>query len=594
MAEVVETTTAVSRAIDDGDCVYLAGFSHLVPTAVGHEMIRQGAADLDLVRLAPDLIYDQLIAAGCVATATFSWAGNPGIGNLGGFRRAVEEGIPREIAIEEYTHFGLLSRLVAAARGYPFLPLRTFVGSDLLAHREDVRQIENPLGDGGGADNDGGGGGEIGSIPIVPPLAPDVAVVHAQRADTEGNARVWGIVGDVREAVFAADCVLLSVEEIVDEDALSGDDRGTFLPGSEIDYLVEVPFGSHPSYAHGYYGRDADAYAEWNTRSREHSAVDEWLDEWVYGVADRREYCAKLGDERLAALRSGVGGDPSSDRALSAVSTDPVGSASGTDAGHSTVPASGEGSIEPTGTELMVASAARELADEDTVLVGVGLPILACLLAKRTHAPGMAMLYESGAIGANPRTLPYSTAGPGVATSARDIVPMYDVFTNYLQAGRLDVGFLGGAQVDRWGNVNSTVIGEYTAPKVRLPGSGGACEIASNTDRTIIVTPHQRRRFPEAVDFVTSPGYVGGREGRDERGLRGGPDVVVTDKALMRFDAGGELYVDALHRGVTRNEVQEATAWDLAFAPDVGETPRPSTEAIRILREDLDPKRRYL
>lgn len=591
MAEVVETTTAVARAIDDGDCVYLAGFSHLVPTAVGHEMIRQEVTDLDLVRLAPDPIYDQLIAAGCVATATFSWAGNPGIGNLGAFRRAVEDGVPRKIAVEEYTHFGLLSRLVAAARGYPFLPLRTFVGSDLLAHRDDVRPVDEPFGDDGGGDDDGGG--EPGSIPVVPPLAPDVAVVHAQRADTEGNARAWGIIGDLREAVFAAEKVVLSVEEIVDEDTLSADDRGTFLPGREIDYLVEAPFGSHPSYAHGYYGRDADAYAEWNTRSREHSAVDEWLDEWVHGVADRREYCAKLGDERLAALRSSVGGERSRNSTPPG-STGSTGAAGGTDAGHSTMPASGEGSREPTGTELMVASAARELTDEDTVLVGVGLPILACLLAKRTHAPEMTMLYESGAIEADPRTLPYSTAGPGVATSARDIVPMYDVFTNYLQAGRLDVGFLGGAQVDRWGNVNSTVIGEYDSPKVRLPGSGGACEIASNTDRTIIVTPHQRRRFPEKVDFITSPGYVGGREGRSEKGLRGGPDVVVTDKACMRFDARGELYVDALHPGVTRTEVQETTGWDLAFASDVGETPRPAPEAIRLLREDLDPERRYL
>ncbi|WP_423747472.1 CoA-transferase (plasmid) [Haladaptatus sp. SPP-AMP-3] len=239
-----------------------------------------------------------------------------------------------------------------------------------------------------------------------------------------------------------------------------------------------------------------------------------------------------------------------------------------------------------TDTELMITRAALELRNDDTVLVGVGVPNLACNLAKRTHAPDLQMIYESGTVDSNPDALPLSIGDPVLATGARSIVPMYEGFSRYLQSGRIDVGFLGGAQIDKRGNINSTVIGDYDDPKVRLPGSGGACEISSNAHRTLIITPHQRRRFPEEVDFITSPGYVGGRE---EMGLRGGPEAVITDKAVMKFDDSGEMYVDTLHVGVTRDEVQEATGWEVQFADDVTETPTPDDEEIRLIREELDP-----
>lgn len=244
---------------------------------------------------------------------------------------------------------------------------------------------------------------------------------------------------------------------------------------------------------------------------------------------------------------------------------------------------------EYTDTELMIVRAAQELEDEDTVLVGVGVPNLACTLAKRTHAPDLELVYESGAVGSNPSKLPLSIGDPVLATGARSIVPMTQGFGYYLQAGRVDVGFLGGAQIDRWGNINSTVIGDYDDPTVRLPGSGGACEIASNAHRTIIITPHAERRFPEEVDFVTSPGYVGGRENRGELGLRGGPDAVITDKAVMRFDEEGEMYVSEIHPQSSRETVQEETCWELEFADDVSETRTPDEAEIELIREELDP-----
>ncbi|KYH24983.1 coenzyme A transferase [Halalkalicoccus paucihalophilus] len=246
-----------------------------------------------------------------------------------------------------------------------------------------------------------------------------------------------------------------------------------------------------------------------------------------------------------------------------------------------------------TKSELMVVAAARELENDDSVLVGIGKPNLACNVAKRTHAPDLKMVYESGTIGSNPSSPPLSIGDPVLASGAVSIEPMRNGFNYYLQAGRLNVGFLGGAQIDKYGNINSTVIGDYDDPDVRLPGSGGACEIAGHVDRTLMVTPHSERRFPESVDFITSPGFVDGREGRKELGLDGGPEAVITDLAVCRFDEHGEMYVDTLHPNASREEVRAETGWEIEFADDLGTTPEPNEEELRLIRENLDPDEMY-
>jgi glutaconate CoA-transferase subunit B len=243
----------------------------------------------------------------------------------------------------------------------------------------------------------------------------------------------------------------------------------------------------------------------------------------------------------------------------------------------------------------MTITAAKELRDGEVVFVGIGLPNLAVNLAKRTSAPNLIMIYEAGVIGANPTRLPLSIGDPCLVSGARSVCSMFEVFGFYLQAGRIDVGFLEGAQIDRYGNINSTVIGDYRTPKVRLPGSGGACEISSLAKRILIITTHEKRKFPERVDFVTSPGFLGGRKEREQLRLEGGgPEAVITDLGVMRFDKEtGEMILTSVHRGVNVEEVKQNTGWDLRISKDLKTTEEPSEGDLLILRQ-LDPQRIYL
>ncbi len=248
-----------------------------------------------------------------------------------------------------------------------------------------------------------------------------------------------------------------------------------------------------------------------------------------------------------------------------------------------------------TSPELLTINAARLLRDGDRVFVGVGLPNLACNLARRTHAPNLLMIYEAGVIGAQPARLPLSIGDPTLVSGALAVCSMYDIFAFYLQRGNVDVGFMGGAQIDRFGNINATVIGDYNHPKVRLPGSGGSMEIAAWANRCYLLTPHSKRRFPARLDFCTSAGFLSGKEERQKANLRGGGMLaVVTDLGLMEPDETGELVLTALHPGATVEQARENTGWELKVAETLRTTEPPSTEELRILREDLDPQGIYL
>lgn len=248
-----------------------------------------------------------------------------------------------------------------------------------------------------------------------------------------------------------------------------------------------------------------------------------------------------------------------------------------------------------TASELMTINAARLLRDGDVVFVGVGLPNLACNLARRTHAPNLMMIYEAGVIGARPVRLPLSIGDPTLPSGALSVCSMYDIFTLYLQRGNVDVGFLGGAQIDRFGNINATVIGEYAHPKVRLPGSGGSMEIAAWANRCYIITPHQKRRLPERVDFCTSAGFLSSKAERQASGVHGGgPQAVITDLGILEPDENGELTLTALHPNCTVEQARENTGWDLRVSDNLRVTEALGEAELRILREELDPGRIYL
>ncbi len=249
-----------------------------------------------------------------------------------------------------------------------------------------------------------------------------------------------------------------------------------------------------------------------------------------------------------------------------------------------------------TSPELLTINAARLLRDGDVVFVGVGLPNLACNLARRTHAPRLMMIYEAGVIGAQPARLPLSIGDPTLVSGSLAVCSMYDIFAFYLQRGNVDVGFLGGAQIDRYGNINATVIGrDYAHPKVRLPGSGGAQEIAAWANRCYVLTPHQKRRFPEKVDFCTSAGFLDGKAARDAARLRGGgPQAVVTDIGILEPDETGELILTALHPGKTVEDARLNTGWALKAAGHIRFTDPPTDLELQILRQELDPQGIYL
>ena len=286
MSKLISLKKAIAEFVNEGDIVYAAGFTHLIPFAAGHEIIRQGRKNLTLARATPDLIYDQMVAAGCAKKVIFSYMGNPGVGSLRIVRSAIEKG---ELEWEEYSHFGMITRLQAGASGLPFLPMNQTGAISLEQSNPLIKRIPDPY---GGKD-----------VIVVPALNPDVAIVHVQRADKNGNAHLWGIIGEQKEAAFAARKVILTAEEIVDEEVIRSDPNRTMIPGIVVSAVCHVPFACHPSYAQGYYDRDNEFYLAWDKISESPELTKQYLDEWVYSVKDRNAYWKKVGEKTHKRLK---------------------------------------------------------------------------------------------------------------------------------------------------------------------------------------------------------------------------------------------------------------------------------------------------
>lgn len=283
MAEITTLREAVEELVLDGATVALEGFTHLIPFAAGHEIIRQAKSGLTLVRMTPDVLYDQMIGTGCARRLVFSWGGNPGVGSLHRLRDAVEHGHPQQLELEEHTHAGMATRYAAGASGLPFGILRGYVGTDLRG-RAEVASIASPFDD--------------EELTAVKALNPDVGVIHAQQADRRGNVGLWGITGVQREVVLASSSVIVTVEEIVDELDLEGPSP-VVLPAWTIDAIAEVPHGCHPSYAMGYSTRDNAFYTEWDGISRDRTTFDRWIKAFVTGPSDFSTYRKAIEDGSL-------------------------------------------------------------------------------------------------------------------------------------------------------------------------------------------------------------------------------------------------------------------------------------------------------
>ncbi|MBP7693541.1 MAG: CoA transferase subunit A [Anaerolineales bacterium] len=277
-SKLISLAAAITAHVHDGDLVYAAGFTHLIPFAAAHEIIRQRKRGLVLARATPDIIYDQLVAAGCARKLIFSYSGNPGVGSLRVIRAEMEAG---RLAYEEYSHFAMITRLTAGAAGLPFLPMKSVGTADLAGVNPQYRQVTCPY------------TGEL--LNTVPALNPDVAIIHVQRADAQGNAQIWGILGEQKEAALAARRVIITAEELVDEAVIRSDPNRTIIPALAVTAVCHAPYSAHPSYTQGYYDRDNDFYLEWDKISATPDSVRAWLDEWVYGVPDRAAYWEKLG-----------------------------------------------------------------------------------------------------------------------------------------------------------------------------------------------------------------------------------------------------------------------------------------------------------
>jgi glutaconate CoA-transferase subunit A len=279
---------AIAELVHDGDTIALEGFSHLIPFAAGHEIIRQGRKHLTFCRMTPDLIADMLIAAGCVDRLVCSFFASGSAGSLYEIRRRLEKHDPEPLAVEEYSHHAMVLRYHAGASRLPFVPIRSFAGSDIPRINPDIREVDDPYGE--------------GTVYVVPPLNPDVTIIHAQRADSRGNAQIWGITGVQQEAVYAAQRVIVTVEEIVDDEVVRSDPNRTLIPAHAVDAVCVVPRGAHPSYVQGSYDRDNAFYRMWPPLAKDPAKLQEWLDTHVRGTRTHEEYLAQVGEEHLRSL----------------------------------------------------------------------------------------------------------------------------------------------------------------------------------------------------------------------------------------------------------------------------------------------------
>jgi len=550
---------AVSRFVPDGSLLAMGGFGHVrVSMAVVYEIIRQQKRHLSMAGKTAVHDLDLLVGSGCVNKVEVAYSfGHELRGLSPASRRAVETG--KCTVTGEISNAGYQWRFLAAMMGLPFIPTRVMLGTDTFAH-SSARTMRDPF------------SGK--QVCLLPACYPDIAVIHVPRCDKYGNAQIDGIMVEDFELSRAARHLILTTEKIVDSKKIRQEPWKTVIPFYLASAVVEMPFGSHPCQMPYQYFFDEDHIGEWLSASASDEGVMGYLEKYVYGMKDFEEYLRCIGGKKkLQQLRRIEHfEEPMTAPWLKGKNEKPT----------------GKGLY--SSTEMLACVAARMLKDKKSVFVGTGLPMIAAMLAQRTTAPNLLLFFEAGGIGPEMPVLPISVGDSRTFYSAVAASSMHDSMA-MAQAGYIDYGFLGGAQIDRYGNLNTTVIGPYEHPKVRLPGSGGANDVGTLCNKTIIIMRQDKHRFLEKIDFLTTPGYLKGFESREKAGLPkgSGPYRVISQLGVYGFDpVSKQMMLLSLHPGVTVEEIKENSGFEILLPKHVSITQPPSEKELRILKK-IDP-----
>lgn len=565
-SKLMSVSEAVERFIADGSHIGFGGFS-LCRNAmvVSHEIIRQGKKNLRISSVNPAYGVDILIGAGLVDCVESGCLNMERLGLPRNFCRAVEQG---RLKSEDFEHGAMTLRYLAGALGLPFIPTKSLLGSDILKYQVlDEKKYEygtSPF------------NGE--KVVLLPPCTPDVAVIHVTRSDEHGNCQIEGTAFCDEYIAKSSARVIVVAEQLVNEDDIRRAPEATVIPAHIVDAVVHAPWGAYPTAVPGCYDYDYDYIRFYQESAKSPEKFRDYLDKYVYGVKNFDEFLEMAGTPltyRRLAIDPRLGYSRHTAEMVTGISG-----------------GSGRKPGEYTNKELMIIAAAREIRDGDKIIAGTGLPMAATTLAKLTHAPDCLYVVETGIGDVNPVHSSLSVADPRLAGAARPsfVRNTLEGLGFFVHRGHADVGFLGGAQIDMYGNLNATFLGaDYFNPKKRLPGSGGANVIASCASRVMVIIKHEKRRFRKRVDYITSPGFLEGGNSRAESGLTGGgPHRVITDLGVMGFDPETRrMMVLSLHPGVTREQIQEATDFELILPESVAVTPPPTGEELAILRANV-------
>lgn len=554
---------AVSRFVHDGDFIASGGFGHVrISMAIIYEIVRQKKQNLIMAGKTAVHDLDILVGSCNVNKLEVAYSfGHELRGLSHASRRMVQSGRCKVVA--ETSNAGYQWRFLAGMMGLPFIPSRNLLGTDTYK-LSSCKVINDPF---------------TGKpINLIPAAYPDVAFIHTHRCDIYGNAQIDSILVEDFELSRCARRLIITTEEIVDNELIRRKPWETKIPFFVVDAVVEVPYGSHPCEMPGMYYYDEEHIAEWLRLSKTQEGVDEYLQKYVFGAANFEDYLEFCGGvkklnylKRREFLREPMTAPWRKDGPSAASSA-----------------TGGKYNLR----EYLAFVGSSVLEDKKTVFVGTGLPIIASMLAQKTHAPDLLIVFEAGGVGPMLPELPISVGESRTYYKGISASSMHDVMS-LSQAGYIDYGFLGAAQMDMYGNINTTVIGEHSLPKARLPGSGGANDVASFSQRLIIIIANQSTKtFVNKVDFLTTPGYLDGPGSRERAGLAkgSGPYRVITQLGIYGFDEETKkLKLISLHPGVSVDEVRKNSSFEIIIPDKIETSPVPTEQHLKILREEIDP-----